>query len=135
MRQGLLCVLLIMLSLGHLAHAEDAPAPDTSVPLSLSAGARITDLQQRLADSERLRGELTQALKNADTTRESSQLAQLRKENQRLKQQLETTGSSPGFNLLTDSQQWFVIGGAVALLALLCGIFAGGGRKQRRQWL
>ena len=67
MRQGLLCVLLIMLSLGHLAHAEDAPAPDTSVPLSLSAGARITDLQQRLADSERLRGELTQALKNADT--------------------------------------------------------------------
>ena len=135
MRQGLLCVLLIMFSLGHLAQAEDAPAPDTSVPLSLSAGARITDLQQRLADSERLRGELTQALKNADASRESSQLAQLRKENQQLRQQLDKTASNPGFKLLTDSQQWFVIGGAVALLALLCGIFAGGGRKQRRQWL
>ena len=135
MRQGLLCLLLIMLSLGTLAHAEDAPSSDNSVPLSLSAGARITDLQQRLGESERLRGELSQALKDADATRESSRLSQLRQENLRLKQQLDKAQSNPGFHLLTDSQQWFVIGGAVALLALLCGIFAGGGRNQRRQWL
>ena len=135
MRQGLLCLLLIMFSVGTLAQAEDAPANDNSVPLSLSAGTQITDLQQRLKESERLRSELSQALKSADTAHESKQLSQLRQENQTLKQQLNQAQSSPGFNLLTEQQKWFVIGGAVALIALLCGIFATGGRKQRRQWL
>ena len=135
MRQGLLCLLLIMCSVGTLAQAEDMPVNDNSVPLSLSAGTQITDLQQRLKESERLRSELSQALKSADTARESKQLSQLRQENQNLKQQLTQAEASPGFNLLTEQQKWFVIGGAVALLALLCGIFATGGRKQRRQWL
>ena len=135
MRQGLLCLLLIMFSVGTLAQAEDAPVNDNSVPLSLSAGTQITDLQQRLKESERLRSELSQALKSADTAHESKQLSQLRQENQTLKQQLNQAQSSPGFNLLTEQQKWFVIGGAVALIALLCGIFATGGRKQRRQWL
>ena len=135
MRQGLLCLLLIMCSVGTLAQAEDMPVNDNSVPLSLSAGTQITDLQQRLKESERLRSELSQALKSADTARESKQLSQLRQENQNLKQQLSQAETSPGFNLLTEQQKWFVIGGAVALLALLCGIFATGGRKQRRQWL
>ncbi len=135
MRQGLLCLLLIMFSVGTLAQAEDAPANDNSVPLSLSAGTQITDLQQRLKESERLRSELSQALKSVDAARESKQLSQLRQENQTLKQQLSQAEANPGFNLLTEQQKWFVIGGAVALLALLCGIFATGGRKQRRQWL
>ena len=135
MRQGLLCLLLIMFSVGTLAQAEDAPVNDNSVPLSLSAGTQITDLQQRLKESERLRSELNLALKSADTARESQQLSQLRQENQHLKQQLSQAEASPGFNLLTEQQKWFVIGGGVALLALLCGIFATGGRKQRRQWL
>ena len=135
MRQGLLCLLLIMCSVGTLAQAEDMPVNDNSVPLSLSAGTQITDLQQRLKESERLRSELSQALKSADTARESKQLSQLRQENQNLMQQLSQAEASPGFNLLTEQQKWFVIGGAVALLALLCGIFATGGRKQRRQWL
>ena len=135
MRQGLLCLLLIMFSVGTLAQAEDAPANDNSVPLSLSAGTQITDLQQRLKESERLRSELSQALKSVDASRESKQLSQLRQENQTLKQQLSQAQANPGFNLLTEQQKWFVIGGAVALIALLCGIFATGGRKQRRQWL
>lgn len=135
MRQGLLCLLLIMFSVGTLAQAEDAPVNDNSVPLSLSAGTQITDLQQRLKESERLRSELSQALKSVDASRESKQLSQLRQENQTLKQQLSQAEANPGFNLLTEQQKWFVIGGAVALLALLCGIFATGGRKQRRQWL
>lgn len=135
MRQGLLCLLLIMFSVGTLAQAEDAPVNDNSVPLSLSAGTQITDLQQRLKESERLRSELSQALKSVDAARESKQLSQLRQENQTLKQQLSQAEANPGFNLLTEQQKWFAIGGAVALLALLCGIFATGGRKQRRQWL
>ena len=135
MRHGLLCLLLIMFSVGTLAQAEDAPVNDNSVPLSLSAGTQITDLQQRLKESERLRSELSQALKSVDAARESKQLSQLRQENQTLKQQLSQAEANPGFNLLTEQQKWFVIGGAVALLALLCGIFATGGRKQRRQWL
>lgn len=135
MRQGLLCLLLFMFSVGTLAQAEDEPANDNSVPLSLSAGTQITDLQQRLKESERLRSELSQTLKSVDAARESKQLSQLRQENQTLKQQLSQAQAKPGFNLLTEQQKWFVIGGAVALLALLCGIFATGGRKQRRQWL
>ena len=135
MRQGLLCLLLITCVLGTAAQAKDIPSLDGAVPLSLSAGARITELQQRLDESERLRRELSQALHTADVSRESTQLGQLRQENERLKQQLSKAESNPAFHMLTDAQQWFVIGGAVALLALLCGIFASGGRKQRRQWL
>jgi hypothetical protein len=75
-------------------------------------------------------------LQNADGERESPVLARLRQENQRLKLQLkEAQASSPLPRLLTDQQQWFVIGAGVALLALLCGIFASGASRKRRQWL
>ena len=135
MRQGLLYLLLVMCLAGGYARAEEAPADDNSVPLSLSAGSQISELQQRLKESERLRSELSEQLKSADAGRESTQLSQLRQDNLRLKQQLGKTESNPGFHLLSEAQQWFVVGGAVALLALLCGIFASGGRRKRRQWL
>jgi SH3 domain protein len=128
MRQGPLCLLLVMLSIGATAQAEETP-------LSLSAGSQITELQQRLKESERVREELSKQMQTADAERESAQLSRLRQENQRLKLQLKEAQASPVPRLLTDQQQWFIIGGGVALLALLCGIFASGGRKQRRQWL
>jgi SH3 domain protein len=59
----------------------------------------------------------------------------LRQENQRLKLQLKEAQASPLPRLLTDQQQWFVTGAGVALLALLCGIFASGASRKRRQWL
>ena len=132
MRQGPLCLLLVMLSIGAPAHAEENPDAGYSTPLS--AGSQITGLQQRLKESERQRGELNKQLQSANGERESA-LTGLRQENQRLKLQLKETQASPLPRLLTDQQQWFVTGAGVALLALLCGIFASGGRRQRRQWL
>ena len=133
MRQGPLSLLLCLLLLTPLAQAEEPAVAST--PLSLSAGSQITDLQQRLAESERLREALSQQLHNADSERESAQLTRLRQENQRLKLTLKELQANAPQRLITDQQQWFVIGGAVALLAALCGIFASGGHRKRRQWL
>ncbi|WP_339530763.1 translation initiation factor 2 [Pseudomonas mucidolens] len=134
MRLSQLC-LLAVLTIGATAHAEEASNTGSSTPLSLSDGAQITELQQRLKESERLRAELSKQLQSAEATRESTQVSRLRQENQRLALQLKQTQNRilPGW--LTDQQQWFVIGAGVALIALLCGIFASGGHRRRRQWL
>lgn len=132
MRQGPLSLLLSLLLLSPFAQAEEAAA---STPLSLSAGSQITELQQRLKESEAQRQALTQQLQTLDNTRESSQLSELRQENQRLKAQVKALQTNSPIKLLTDQQQWFVIGGGVALLAALCGIFASGSYRRRRQWL
>ncbi|MGE7956771.1 translation initiation factor 2 [Pseudomonas sp. NPDC089530] len=135
MRQGSLCLLLVMLSIGAPASAEETAETGHSTPFSLSAGSQISELQQRLKDSERQREELSRQLQSADGERESAQLSRLRQENQRLKLQLREAQASGVPRLLTDQQQWFVTGAGVALLALLCGIFASGGHRKRRQWL
>lgn len=135
MRQGPLCLLLVMLSLGAAAHAEERSESASSTPLPLSASSQITELQQRLKESERLRDELNKQLQSADSERESARLTALRQENQRLKLKLKEALASPVRRLLTEQQQWFVTGAGVALLAVLCGIFASGGRRRRRQWL
>ncbi|MBH3427838.1 translation initiation factor 2 [Pseudomonas alkylphenolica] len=133
MRQGPLSLLLCLLLLSPFALAEEPAAAST--PLSLSAGSQITELQQRLKESERQRDVLAQQLHNADSERESAQLTRLRQENQRLKMALKELQASAPERLITDQQQWFLIGGAVALLAAVCGIFASGGHRKRRQWL
>lgn len=134
MRLRQLC-LLAVLTIGATAHAEETSNTGSSTPLSLSAGSQITDLQQRLKESERQRDELSKQLQSTDATRESTQLSKLRQENQRLAQQLKEAQGSALPRWLTEQQQWFVTGGAVALVALLCGIFASGGHRRRRQWL
>ncbi|WP_213937139.1 translation initiation factor 2 [Pseudomonas sp. dw_612] len=135
MRKGPLCLMLVTLSIVAPVHGEEA-AGGNSTPLSLSAGSQIAELQQRLKVSEQQREELNKQLQSADAERESAQLARLRQENQRLKLQLkEAQANGPVSRLLTDQQQWFVTGGGVALLALLCGIFASGASRKRRQWL
>ncbi|KAF1019606.1 MAG: hypothetical protein GAK37_03676 [Pseudomonas sp.] len=127
--------LLAVLMIGACAHAEETPGTGASTPLSLSAGSQITELQQRLKDSERQREELGKQLQSTDAARESAQLSKLRQENQRLAQQLKEAQGGALNRWLTEQQQWFVTGGAVALVALLCGIFASGGHRRRRQWL
>lgn len=129
MRQGPLSLLLCLFLLTPIAQAEE------STPLSLSAGSQITELQQRLQDSERQREALAQQLQNADNERESAQLTRLRQENQRLKLALKEAQASVSPRLLSDQQQWFVTGGGVALIAVLCGIFASGSHRRRKQWL
>ncbi|MFB3306580.1 translation initiation factor 2 [Pseudomonas sp. AMR01] len=134
MRLRQLC-LLAVLTIGATAHAEEPSNTGSPTPLSLSAAGQISDLQQRLKESERLREELSKQLQSADATRESAQLSRLRQENQHLAQQLKEAQSGTLTRWLTEQQQWFVTGGAVALIALLCGIFASGGHRRRRQWL
>ncbi|MCJ7958067.1 MULTISPECIES: translation initiation factor 2 [unclassified Pseudomonas] len=134
MRLPQLC-LLAVLTIGATAHAEETSNTGSSTPLSVSAASQITELQQRLKESERLREELSKQLQSADTARESAQLNRLRQENQRLAQQLKESQGGALTRWLTEQQQWFVTGGAVALIALLCGIFASGGHRRRRQWL
>ncbi|MGY2137013.1 translation initiation factor 2 [Pseudomonas reactans] len=134
MRLRQLCLLAVVM-IGASAHAEETSNTGSSTPLSLSAGAQITELQQRLKESERQREELSKQLQSAEATRESAQLSRLRQENQRLAQQLKDTQGGALTRWLTEQQQWFVTGGAVALIALLCGIFASGGHRRRRQWL
>ena len=129
MRQGPLSMLLCLLLLSPFTQAEEA------TPLSLSAGSQITELQQRLKESELQREALTQQLQHTDSERESAQLGQLRQENQRLKLMLKESQASTAPKLLTDQQQWFVIGSAVTLIAVLCGIFVSGSHRRRKQWL
>lgn len=136
MRKGPLCLMLVTLLSVAPAHGEETADGNHSTPLSLSAGNQIAELQQRLKLSEQQREELSKQLQNTDAERESVQLGRLRQDNQRLKLQLkEAQASSALPRFLTDQQQWFVIGAAVALLALLCGIFASGAGRKRRQWL
>ena len=134
MRLRQLCLLAVLM-IGAAAHAEETPNIGNSTPLSLSTGSQIAELQQRLKESERLREDLSKQLQSADTARESAQLSRLRQENQRLAQQLKDSQGGALTRWLTEQQQWFVTGGAVALIALLCGIFASGGYRRRRQWL
>lgn len=134
MRLRQLC-LLAMLMIGATAHAEELSNGGSSTPLSLSAGSQITELQQRLKESEGLREALSKQLQGAQSNPQSAQLSRLRQENQRLVQQLKETQAGALTRWLTEQQQWFVIGAGVALIALLCGIFASGGHRRRRQWL
>ncbi|AZE85471.1 Translation initiation factor 2 (GTPase) [Pseudomonas orientalis] len=127
--------LLAVLMIGATAHAEELSNGGSTTPLSLSAGSQITELQQRLKESEGLREALSKQLQGAQSGQESAQLSRLRQENQRLAQQLKETQDGALTRWLTEQQQWFVIGAAVALIALLCGIFASGGHRRRRQWL
>jgi septal ring factor EnvC (AmiA/AmiB activator) len=117
MRLRQLC-LLAVLTIGATAHAEETSNTGSSTPLSLSAGSQISELQQRLKESERQREELNKQLQNADAARESAQLSRLRQENQKLTQQLKDSQGGALTQWLTEQQQWFVTGGAVALLAV-----------------
>lgn len=135
MRSGSVCLLVMILATGTPALAEETNGSASQMVPSPSVANHVNDLQQRLAESERQRLELLKQVQNVDAERDGAMLSRLRQENQRLKLQLKEAQSVEPQRLLTEQQQWFVTGGGVALIALLCGIFARGGRKQRRQWL
>ncbi|RRV07529.1 translation initiation factor 2 [Pseudomonas sp. v388] len=136
MRSGSVCLLTVVLALGGKVQADDMNGSSAVPPLHLPGPAsQVIDLQQRLQESERQREALQRQVQNADAERDSVQLTRLRQENQRLKLQLKEAQATAPQRMLSEQQQWFVTGGGVAMIAVLCGIFAGGRRRQRRQWL
>lgn len=138
MRSGPWCLLLALLAVSAISlSVEGEESADTishTLPLP-STASQLSELRQKLADSERQRDELSKRLQTGSAEQETITLSRLRQENQRLKLQLKEAQSVSPARVLTEQQQWFVAGGGVALIALLCGIFASGWRRQRRQWL
>ena len=144
MPAGQLPLLLTAALLCRLALAEESPQPTALVentPAVASSAARneratpLHQLQSQLAESERQRSELSARLEATSSERESAQLNRLRQENQLLKLQLKAAQASQPSRLLSEQQTWFAIGGGVALLSLVTGLVARGGRRQRRQWI
>lgn len=149
MHVGQLPLLLTAALLCSLAQAEEtqragmgepSPSPVADAPTAPAAAndallAQLNQLQRQLAESERQRGELSTQLETASSERENAQLARLRQENQRLKLQLKEAQATQAPRLLSEQQTWFAVGGGVALLSLVTGLAARGGRRQRRQWI
>lgn len=141
MRQGPLPLLFAAsLLIATAAQAEEPPlvveppSPDNSAQLSATQ-AQVDTLEQRLAESERLRAELNTQMQSSAEVRENAVIGRLRQENQRLKLQLKEAQASQQPPLLSEEQSWFGIGAAVTLVAVLCGALLRGGRKNRRAWI
>ncbi|MGH8355544.1 MAG: hypothetical protein ACRERY_18765 [Pseudomonas sp.] len=121
----------------QLQAEEPAPAPLTAPPMAEVNGIepQIEELEQQLAESERLRAELASKLEATAGERENAQLRRLRQENQRLKLQLKEAQAARPSRLLSEQQLWFIIGGGVATLAFGLGVLLRGNRRTRREWL
>lgn len=139
MRQGSLFVLLAASLLMAAAQAEEtppvAPAVTESVAVPSELQAQLDSLQQRLADSEKARAELTNQLQSSAEVRENAVVARLRQENQRLNLRLKEALASQQPALLSEEQTWFAVGGVTVLVALLCGALLRGGRQKRGHWI
>jgi len=138
MRPGPLSLLFAVLFSASQLQAEEPPAgPVTAPPLAsaTSADTLVEELEQRLAESERLRAELASQLEADHDERESAQVTRLRQENQRLKLQLKEVQAKQPPRLLSEQQMWFVIGGGVTLVAFALGALLRGNRKSRREWI
>ncbi len=134
MRSGTVCLWIVISGTSLQVQAQGLEASGATPPAHYSGAAgQIADLQTRLGDSERQREDLVKQLQTIE--RDSALMGRLRQENQKLKLQLKEALSATPPRLLTEQQQWFVAGGGVAVIALLCGIFVGSWRRQRRQWL
>lgn len=135
MRQGPVFLLFAASLLSANAYAEEAaPSPAPVVNEHIQLQGQVDSLEQRLAESERLRTELTAEMQGSAEARETALVSRLRQENQRLKLQLKQAQASQQPPLLTVEQSWFAVGAVVTLVALLCGVLLRGGRKTRREW-
>mgnify|MGYP006144579747 FL=1 len=117
--------------------AEQTPAPVITSVVNAEVramNAQLDQLEQRLAESERLRGELSAQLEGSQAEQENAQLTRLRQDNQRLKLQLKAAQAQQPERFLGEQQQWFAVGGAVAIFGFILGMLARGKRRSRREW-
>ena len=117
--------------------AEQTPAPVITSVVNAEVramNAQLDQLEQRLAESERLRDELSAQLEGSQAEQENAQLTRLRQDNQRLKLQLKAAQAQQPQRFLGEQQQWFAVGGAVAIFGFILGMLARGKRQSRREW-
>ena len=132
--------LALVVSFSVFAQATLAEQPPSPVITSVvnaevrAMNAQLDQLEQRLAESERLRGELSAQLEGSQAEQENAQLTRLRQDNQRLKLQLKAAQAQQSERFLGEQQQWFAVGGAVAILGFILGMLARGKRRSRREW-
>ena len=137
MRPNQLALVVSLSLLAPLAMAEQTPAPVITSVVNAEVramNAQLDQLEQRLAESERLRGELSAQLEGSQAEQENAQLARLRQDNQRLKLQLKAAQAQPPERLISEQQQWFALGAGVAFLGFILGALARGKRRSQRTW-
>jgi hypothetical protein len=113
--------------------AQSAVQPPAQAP------AAHSELEQRLADSERQRAELAAQLAaqpaQQDNSQDEARIARLTQENQRLKLQLREAQANQPPRLLSEQQTWYATGAGTALLAFVLGMLSRGRRRSRREWI
>ena len=112
MRPNQLALVVSLSLLAPLAMAEQTPAPVITSVVNAEVramNAQLDQLEQRLAESERLRGELSAQLEGSQAEQENAQLTRLRQDNQRLKLQLKAAQAQPPERLISEQQQWFAL--------------------------
>ena len=114
----------LLLSSAPVRAEQDAPQP---LAAATSAETQVDTLEQRLAQSERLREELQ--------ANGAAQLQRLRQDNQRLRQQLKDSQSQARRGLLSEEQTWFALGAGLSLVSVLVGALLRGRRRTRREWI
>ena len=137
MRLSQLALIVSFSVFAQAALAEQTPAPVITSVVNAEVramNAQLDQLEQRLAESERLRGELSAQLEGSQAEQENAQLTRLRQDNQRLKLQLKAAQAQQPERFLGEQQQWFAVGGAVAILGFILGMLARGKRRSRREW-
>ncbi|MBP8171732.1 MAG: hypothetical protein KAX90_05550 [Pseudomonas sp.] len=137
MRPNQLALVVSLSLLAPLAMAEQTPAPVITSVVNAEVramNAQLDQLEQRLAESERLRGELSAQLEGSQAEQENAQLTRLRQDNQRLKLQLKAAQAQPPERLISEQQQWFALGAGVAFLGFILGALARGKRRSQRTW-
>ena len=137
MRPNQLALVVSLSLLAPLAMAGQTPAPVITSVVNAEVramNAQLDQLEQRLAESERLRGELSAQLEGSQAEQENAQLTRLRQDNQRLKLQLKAAQAQPPERLISEQQQWFALGAGVAFLGFILGALARGKRRSQRTW-
>ena len=137
MRLSQLALVVSFSVFAQTTRAEQTPAPVITSVVNAEVramNAQLDQLEQRLAESERLRGELSAQLEGSQAEQENAQLTRLRQDNQRLKLQLKAAQAQQPQRFLGEQQQWFAVGGAVAIFGFILGMLARGKRQSRREW-
>jgi SH3 domain protein len=133
MRRASPAIFAALLLISTVIRAELNILPASPEVITLQA--QLDQLEQRLAESERLRSELNSQPAAALIEQDSPQLSRLKQDNQRLKLQLKTLQAQQPGPLLSEKQLWFAVGGSLALLSFILGFVARSSRKKHRDWI